>query len=49
MKQSETHALPLHTWPAAQLAPSLRVVQAVVEVAGMQAWQAFAGFTVPAV
>ncbi len=47
MKQSATHAPLLHTSPAAQAVPLGSLVHVVVEVAGVQTWQAFAGFTVP--
>src|SRR5580698_5926362 len=48
MKQSDAHIPLLHTSPAAQPVPSGTLDQVVVEVAGVQTWQAFAGFTVPA-
>src|SRR5580704_10152149 len=48
MKQSATQAPLLHTSPAAQLVPLGTLAQVVVEVAAVQTWQAFAGFTVPA-
>jgi hypothetical protein len=48
MKQSDTHVPLLQTSPAAQPVPSGSLVQVVVEVAGVQTSQAFAGFTVPA-
>src|ERR1700679_2838643 len=47
MKQSATQVPLLHTSPDAQLVPSGSLDHVVVEVAGAQTWQAFAGFTVP--
>jgi hypothetical protein len=47
MKQSATQVPLLQTSPEAQLVPSASSDQVVVEVAGLQTWQAFAGFTVP--
>src|ERR1700678_3499871 len=48
MKQSARHAPLLHTSPAAQLVPLGSFEYVVVDVDGVQTWQAFAGFTVPA-
>jgi hypothetical protein len=48
MKQSDVHVPLLHTSPVAQPVPSGTLDQVVVEVAGVQTWQTFIGFTVPA-
>ena len=49
MKQPAVHAPPLQTSPAGQLAfvPFAEALNAVVDVAGWQVWQGFAGFTAP--
>jgi hypothetical protein len=48
MKQSAAHAPLLQTCPLAHVAPLGSFDQVVVDVAGVQTWQALAGFTVPA-
>ncbi len=47
MKQSPTQRPPLHTSPVAQKLPSDTLDQVIVDVAAVQTWQGFAGFTVP--
>jgi hypothetical protein len=48
MKQSDTQLPLLHTTPLPQLVPFDTLDQVVVDVVGVQTWQALAGFTVPA-
>ena len=48
MKQSATQVPPLHTSPEAHAVPLGSFDHAVVELAGVQTWQALPGFTVPA-
>jgi hypothetical protein len=48
MKQSATQTPLLQTSPTAQTVPSGSLDHAVVEVAGVQTWQGFVGFAVPA-
>jgi len=45
MKQPAVHAPAVQTLPDAQLVPSVRLLHAVVLVAGWQLWQALAEFT----
>ena len=47
MKQSARHDPALHTSPVAQDVPSGSFDHVVVDEAGVQTWQALAGFTVP--
>ena len=47
MKQSARQAPVLQTSPTAQVVPLGSDDQVVVEVVGVQTWQALAGFTVP--
>jgi hypothetical protein len=47
MKHSVPHVPLLQIWPPPQLDPLGSFDQAVVDVAGVQTWQALTGFTVP--
>ena len=48
MKQSETQLPAPHTLPAPHAVPFGSLDHVVVELDGVQSWQALAGFTVPA-
>jgi hypothetical protein len=47
MKQSAMQAPEEHTSPVPHVVPFAAFVQMVVELAGAQTWQAFAGFVAP--